>query len=121
MGVGNVLSGNHQPGILLYGAGNVVRGNRIGVAAGSQIGLGNGIAGIYFLGSSDNLIGGTAPALPMSELLMGRDPTVLELMLRMVRRAILFVAIQSSAIQVLQFTLFPAPVVAETICSLLHS
>ena len=61
MGVGNVLSGNHQPGILLYGAENVVRGNRIGVAAGSQMGLGNGIAGIYFLGSSDNLIGGTAP------------------------------------------------------------
>lgn len=58
----NVVSGNNQSGIYLYGAGstgNRIQGNYIGTDASGHAGLGNGATGVLLNGSSDNTIGGT--------------------------------------------------------------
>lgn len=60
---GNVISGNFNDGIEINGAsaaGNMVRNNRIGVAADGATPLGNGNNGVLFTASAhDNLIGGS--------------------------------------------------------------
>lgn len=63
LGAGNVISGNGQYGIYIYGTGtngNVVQGNKIGVAANGTA-LGNHDNGIYIqVGAANNTVGGTA-------------------------------------------------------------
>ena len=67
-GTGNVISGNRQDGIDLVASGDslfdVVQGNLIGTDAAAVAMLGNGSAGIFINGASDNLIG--------SEIFAGR-------------------------------------------------
>jgi parallel beta-helix repeat protein len=61
----NVISGNDGSGIVLWGdgtSGNVITGNKIGVAADGVTPVGNGAAGIWIAsGSFDNRIGGSLP------------------------------------------------------------
>lgn len=59
-GTGNVISANHQNGILIqsYSSGNIIQGNLIGVAADGTSPLPNGENGISITTSSDNMIGG---------------------------------------------------------------
>jgi YD repeat-containing protein len=61
-GAGNVISGNGQYGVYIYGTGtdgNLVQGNKIGVAANGAA-LGNGDNGIYIqVGAANNTVGGT--------------------------------------------------------------
>jgi hypothetical protein len=64
VGAGNVISGNGETGVWLqdYGTtGNLIQGNRIGVAATSAAPLGNGHYGVFIgLGACNNAIGGDA-------------------------------------------------------------
>ncbi len=62
-GAGNVISGNGQDGIILYGNGgyNTVQGNLIGLDATGRHGIGNAQNGIENQ-TSYNLIGGTTPS-----------------------------------------------------------
>lgn len=58
----NIVSGNNQSGIYLYGAGstgNLVQGNYIGTDASGHAALGNGANGVLLNGSSGNTLGGT--------------------------------------------------------------
>jgi RHS repeat-associated protein/CSLREA domain-containing protein len=61
-GAGNLISGNGQYGVYIYGTGtdgNLVQGNKIGVAANGAA-LGNGDNGIYIqVGAANNTVGGT--------------------------------------------------------------
>ena len=63
VGAGNLISGNHQQGIYVNGAGatnNVIQGNYIGTDATGTSEVSNGLRGITVAnGASDNLIGGT--------------------------------------------------------------
>jgi hypothetical protein len=62
-GTRNVISGSSSHGISIFGlgaTGNVIQGNYIGVNAAGNSRLGN-FSGI-FLGSSNNIVGGTVPA-----------------------------------------------------------
>jgi PKD domain-containing protein len=63
---GNVISGNGSSGIRIISpnaSGNVVRGNRIGVAADGVTGRGNGSQGVLIAGGAhNNVIGGSAAA-----------------------------------------------------------
>ncbi|MCC2667573.1 MAG: repeat-containing protein [Armatimonadetes bacterium] len=63
-GAGNVISGNTAAGLALLGpgaTGNLVQGNRIGVAATGTVALGNGWMGVWLgYGPSGNTIGGTS-------------------------------------------------------------
>ncbi len=57
----NILSGNLQYGIYLTNTtGNVILGNYLGVNAGGEIALGNGLSGVGLFGGTQNVIGGTA-------------------------------------------------------------
>jgi CSLREA domain-containing protein len=56
-GIGNVVSGNQENGILLSGGFNTVQGNYIGVNASGGGDLGNGFSGMLVSGA-DNLVGG---------------------------------------------------------------
>ena len=57
----NLISGNSDAGIYAERAtGMLIRGNHIGVTVTGTAALGNGSAGIYLDGSSNNTIGGTA-------------------------------------------------------------
>lgn len=59
----NVISGNHQNGILMTGTGgNTVYGNHIGLNAGGDGALGNRLDGIGIVDTSNNQIGSTASA-----------------------------------------------------------
>lgn len=61
-GLGNVISGNEFGGVLLLGqdaVDNWVQGNRIGVAADSELPIPNNGYGVAAIGSGPNLIGGT--------------------------------------------------------------
>src|SRR5438552_222877 len=54
----NVLSGNSQAGIFLYGtSNNVIQGNFIGTDATGKLALGNSFAGITLSNSRSNLLG----------------------------------------------------------------
>ena len=71
----NIISGNSQSGVLIFGTGNdggynIVDGNRIGTDSSgtlasytgpnqSQISFGNGGNGIFIYGTSGNIVGGT--------------------------------------------------------------
>ncbi len=58
----NIISGNGQSGIYLFGAGsagNLVQGNYIGTDITGNAGLGNGADGIQLNGGSGNTFGGT--------------------------------------------------------------
>ncbi len=59
-GAGNVISGNNSYGMQVYGTGNKVRGNLIGVAIDGTSALGNLSYGIH-VRLSGNTIGGTEP------------------------------------------------------------
>jgi len=63
-GAGNVISGNLQYGIDLYGGGtsaNIVEGNFIGTNSSGAAALGNGSNGVYIsVGAANNTIGGVA-------------------------------------------------------------
>ena len=67
-GAGNVISGNGQLGVWLYGnsslntSSNFVEGNLIGTDATGMAALGNGYGGIEISDSSANTIGGTTAA-----------------------------------------------------------
>ena len=67
-GAGNVISGNGQLGVWLYGSNgvgansNFVEGNFIGTDATGTVGLGNGFGGIEITASNANTIGGTTAA-----------------------------------------------------------
>ncbi|MGI0481987.1 choice-of-anchor Q domain-containing protein [Geminocystis sp. CENA526] len=54
---GNLISGNGNVGVLLFGSNNVVRGNYIGTNVDGTSAIGNGIHGVY-IGSSNHTIGG---------------------------------------------------------------
>lgn len=60
-GIGNVISGNFQNGILLVGGANnnLIRGNLIGLAVGGTNALANRYDGILISGGSGNTLGGT--------------------------------------------------------------
>lgn len=59
----NVISGNHQNGILITGTGgNTVYGNHIGINAGGDGALGNWLDGVGIVDSPNNTIGSTASA-----------------------------------------------------------
>jgi len=59
----NVISGNATEGLRIANAGtagNMVQGNRVGIAPASNTALGNGFAGIaIYAGATGNLVGGT--------------------------------------------------------------
>lgn len=63
----NVISGNGQLGISIQTSGtgqlgnNTIQGNFIGTDVSGTANLGNGFTGILIRGSSNNLVGGTAP------------------------------------------------------------
>jgi parallel beta-helix repeat protein len=61
-GAGNVISGNDHDGIAITGGatGNTIAGNRIGTNLDGTVARGNAGYGIRVLGSTGNLIGGTA-------------------------------------------------------------
>src|SRR5205823_8207135 len=60
-GSGNVISGNHGNGILIFPSNSVlVQGNRISTNATGAAALGNAGDGIQLAGPGDNTIGGTA-------------------------------------------------------------
>ena len=67
-GAGNVISGNGQLGVWLYGnsslttSGNFVEGNLIGTDATGMAALGNGYGGIEITDANANTIGGTTAA-----------------------------------------------------------
>jgi hypothetical protein len=59
----NVISGNEQSGVFLYGANtsnNWIEGNYIGVDITGEAGLGNGYAGITLSNAPGNIIGGAS-------------------------------------------------------------
>jgi len=56
----NIISGNAQGGIGLYGSGNAIRGNYIGVDATGAVDLGNGSIGIRAIDATNSFIGGSA-------------------------------------------------------------
>jgi titin len=80
-GAGNLISGNHQQGIYVNGAGatnNVIQGNYIGTDATGMVEVSNGLRGITVAnGASDNLIGG--PDIGAGNLLSGNLQNGLEL------------------------------------------
>ncbi len=60
---GNVISGNGDYGVQIYGAGsdsNVVAGNKIGTDVTGKIGLANTSAGVMIEGAGGNVVGGLA-------------------------------------------------------------
>jgi titin len=59
-GAGNVISGNRQYGIEVFGPGNVLQGNLIGTSAAGTAALPNGIDGVAIVNASRNTVGGTA-------------------------------------------------------------
>lgn len=63
IGMGNVISGNHQSGIYIDGPqnshDNYIAGNKIGVSADGTIPVGNFYEGIYIDTSDNNFIGGS--------------------------------------------------------------
>ena len=61
LGVGNVIADNEDYGIQInpQSADNVIEGNYVGLNAAGDAGLGNGTYGIYIVGSTGNVIGGT--------------------------------------------------------------
>jgi titin len=62
-GEGNVISGNKQNGIFIFGmatSNNVVEGNFIGTDATGETALANGFSGLAISNAQDNTIGGTA-------------------------------------------------------------
>lgn len=66
VGMGNVISGNQQNGILINSSSgqansNIVQGNTIGLSANGDVELGNSLNGVYILNSADNIIGGITP------------------------------------------------------------
>ncbi len=61
-GAGNLISGNGGNGIQFFGPGtsfNLVEGNYVGVASNGTSALPNSGIGIYFVGASNNTVGGT--------------------------------------------------------------
>jgi titin len=59
-GAGNLISGNREDGINASSVTNLaIQGNTIGTDVSGTVALGNGAAGIFFLGGSDVTIGGT--------------------------------------------------------------
>ncbi len=56
----NLISGNLYEGVGLYGSGNTVKGNYIGLDVTGSVDLGNGSNGIRAIGSTNGVIGGTA-------------------------------------------------------------
>ena len=62
-GATNVLSGNAQVGVYVFGAnanGNVIQGNTIGLNAARTVPLPNAYAGVQFATTANNLLGGLA-------------------------------------------------------------
>ena len=71
-GLANVISGNTEAGVFLFGAGttgNVVKGNRIGTDFSGNSAVGNAHEGIYVEGAAANQIGG--PALGEGNIISG--------------------------------------------------
>jgi hypothetical protein len=64
-GSGNVVSGNHGHGVLIYGTHgthNLVRGNLVGTDSSGRAALGNDTWGVVLDGAPGNIVGGTSPA-----------------------------------------------------------
>jgi parallel beta-helix repeat protein len=59
-GAGNVISGNTFYGIVITGPANMIQGNYIGADVTGAAVLANGRAGVFVIGTRDNIIGGTA-------------------------------------------------------------
>jgi hypothetical protein len=62
-GAGNVISGNAQNGVFIYGgatSNNVVQGNFIGTDATGRTAVANGFSGVAISNAPANIIGGTA-------------------------------------------------------------
>jgi hypothetical protein len=57
----NIISGNVFGGVGLYGSGNGIKGNYIGLDVTGTVDLGNGSNGIRALASTSGIIGGSAP------------------------------------------------------------
>jgi parallel beta-helix repeat protein len=55
---GNVISGNTSEGIVIFGSGNTVAGNKIGLNAAGNAAVPNSTLGIWMGNGSNNLIGG---------------------------------------------------------------
>ena len=61
-GEGNLISGNHENGIGIYGSGttnNTIIGNFIGLDSTGTAAIGNGYEGVWIQGAQSNVIGGT--------------------------------------------------------------
>ena len=63
IGAGNVLSGNAQSGVLIFGTagaggGEIVQGNKIGTDASGTVALANGGNGVFIYGTSNNSVSG---------------------------------------------------------------
>lgn len=56
----NIISGNTQGGVGLFGSGNAIKGNYIGLDVTGAVDLGNGSNGIRAITSTNGMIGGTA-------------------------------------------------------------
>ena len=59
-GTRNVISGNNQDGVFIFGSETTVQGNYIGIDAGGTGALGNAEDGVSVFGADDNTVGGTA-------------------------------------------------------------
>jgi hypothetical protein len=59
-GARNIISGNSQGGVGLFGNGNQIKGNYIGLNTAGTADLGNGSNGIRAIGSVNGVIGGSA-------------------------------------------------------------
>jgi len=63
-GAGNVISGNYDAGICLYGSGatgNVIQGNKLGTDVSGLKAMGNLLEGVYVESASTNTFGGSSP------------------------------------------------------------
>lgn len=65
-GASNVISGNNETGVLIFGSGNLLQGNHIGTDVAGAADLGNSFEGVFIfadthgVGANNNTIGGTA-------------------------------------------------------------
>jgi hypothetical protein len=73
-GAGNLISGNTGDGLLIgAGDGNLIQGNRIGVAADGATALGNGGDGVKISDGANNTVGGTTAGAGNSVAFNGGD------------------------------------------------
>ena len=76
-GAGNVFAGSVEYGLRIDGSGNVVQGNFIGVDRLGMAAVGNGTAGLWIAGGTNNTIGGAEPGA--GNVISGNAGTALDL------------------------------------------